>query len=611
MNELLSIQPALIVAIGALLVPLLSRRLSHAVATLSLVAVVAWALLVPEGTGPTYMFMGLEIITVQVDSFTRLMAIIFGAFGASAVAYAYFADTGRRHLLWGLAYVTASLWTVTVGDWLGLIIGWEIMAIASTIFVWLSGGTAVRAGYRYAIAHGIGGSLLMGGIVLYLLSTGLEPTALHFDETGIVGSIEITAAGMTFTLAAVLAGLGIGVNTAMIGLHAWLPDTYPKPHVATSVFLACYTTKSAVYAAYRAFPEGNAILAFVGAAMAIYGASFALAQKDMRRLLSYHIQSQVGIMLAGIGVGSALGVAGAFAHLFNHILYKGLLFMAAGILILKLKEERLDNFGAIGTSAPIALVVFLVGAMSISGVPGFNGFISKGMVMDAADYDFASDLVIFGDFSIDILFWMIVLGSMGTFASFIKFGYYAFLYGDPIEMPDANRGHAVVAGAVAAACIFFGVYYQALVPYLPMAGELELHPYSFDHLLKAGYLAGGGIAIFVLGRPIIDRLHGGFDVDQIADPAAFYGTRSISGGIGGFYNRVNDLVVATGWSLVRTAHDPSTAIRNALPERWHDRYDQRLRQTPGKTGGKLGIGWTVYVAAGVLTLVLTLALFVN
>ncbi len=230
--------------------------------------------------------------------------------------------------------------------------------------------------------------------------------------------------------------------------------------------------------------------------------------------------------------------------------------------------------------------------------------------MDAADYDFASDVVLAG-FSFDILFWMIVLGSMGTFASFIKFGYYAFLQGDPIEMPDANRGHAIVAGSVAAACIFFGIYYQALVAYLPMAGELELDPYSFSHLLKAGYLAGGGILIFVLGKPIISRLHGGFDVDQIYDPVTFYGVRSLSGGLGSIYNGVNTLVVTTGWRLVRSSHDPSASIRSVLPERWHDRYDQRLQQTPGKTGGKLGIGWTIYVAAGVLTLVLTLALFVN
>ncbi|WP_394739830.1 Na(+)/H(+) antiporter subunit D [Natronococcus roseus] len=609
MNELLSIPPALIVAVAALIVPFASRRIAHGVSVVSLLAVVAWALLVPDGVGPTYTFMGLEIIVVAVDDFSRLMAIIFGGFGAAAVAWAYFAGTDNRHLLWGLAYVAPSIWTVTVGDWLGLVVGWEVMAITSTVFVWLSGGTAVRAGYRYALAHGIGGSLLLAGVVLYLFAVDPSPTALHFDGTGI-GGVPIEVAGSTVSLAAVLAGVGIGVNTAMIGLHSWLPDTYPQPHVATSVFLACYTTKTAVYAAYRAFPDGSVVLAFVGAGMAIYGASFALAQKDMRRLLSYHIQSQVGIMLAGIGVGSALGIAGAFAHLFNHILYKGLLFMAAGILILQLKENRLDNFGAVGTSAPIALIVFLIGAMSISGVPGFNGFISKGMVMDAADYDFASDLVIFGDFSIDVLFWMIVIGSMGTFASFIKFGYYAFLYGDPIETTDANLGHAVVSGAVAAACIVFGVYYQALVPYLPMAGELDLHPYSSAHLFKASYLAAGGIAIFVLGKPIMDRLHGGFDVDQLYYPATFYGTRALSGGIGAVYNRVNDLVVGTGWRLVGAVHDPNTAIRGTIPDRWRDAYDRRYEETPGKTGGKLGVGLTVYVAAGVLTLALAVALFI-
>ncbi|SDQ96257.1 Na(+)/H(+) antiporter subunit D [Natronobacterium texcoconense] len=610
MNELLSIPPALIVAAAALIVPFASRRIAHGVSVVSLLAVVAWALLVPDGVGPTYTFMGLEIVTVAVDDFSRLMAIIFGGFGAAAVAWAYFADTDNRHLLWGLAYVAPSLWTVMVGDWLGLVVGWEVMAITSTVFIWLSGGTAVRAGYRYALAHGIGGSLLLAGVVLYLFAADPSPTALHFDGTGISG-VPIPIAGSTVSLAAVLAGVGIGVNTAMIGLHSWLPDTYPQPHVATSVFLCCYTTKSAVYAAYRAFPDGNAVIAFVGAGMAIYGAAFALAQKDMRRLLSYHIQSQVGIMLAGIGVGSALGIAGAFAHLFNHILYKGLLFMAAGILILQLKENRLDNFGAIGTSAPIALVVFLVGAMSISGVPGFNGFISKGMVMDAADYDFPSNVVVFGDFSIDILFWMIVVGSMGTFASFIKFGYYAFLQGDPIETTDANLGHTIVAGTVAAGCVIFGVYYQALFAILPEMGNVgELDPYSLSHLLKAGYLAAGGIAIFVLGRPIIDRLHGGFDVDQIYDPATFYGARAISGGLGNVYNAVNDLVVGTGWRLVGAVHDPNTAIRGAIPSQWTEAYDRRYESTPGKTGGKLGIGLTIYVAAGVLTLALAIALFI-
>ncbi len=600
-DALLSVPPFLFVAAALVLVAFFPRREAHIVTVLALLGTVAWALLVPEGTGPTWTFLGLEVIVVDVNVFSRLMVIIFGAFGAAAVGYAYFADASKRHLMWGLGYVGASLWTVVVGDWLGLIIGWEVMAIASTVFVWLSGGAAIRTGYRYALAHAIGGSLLLAGIALYLFTVGLEPTALHFDGTGIGGmEVEIAAVGTAISIPAALAGLGIGVNAAIIGLHSWLPDTYPSPHVATSVFLACYTTKTAVYAAHRAFPEGNLILAYAGGAMAIYGAAYALAQKDMRRLLSYHIQGQVGFMLAGIGVGSALGVAGGFAHLFNHILYKGLLFMAAGIIILQLGKNKLDKFGAIGTSAPIALTLFLVGALSISGVPGFNGFVSKGMLTDAAEYG-----------GHEPLFWLLVVGGVGTYASFIKFGYYGFLDGERVEMPDAGLGHTVVAGSVAAACVVLGLAYQPLFALLPFADQWSTNPYSSSHVLKALGMGVGGVVAFVAGKPIFDRLHGGIDVNRAHDPAAFYGTRALSGGLGGLYNAVGDSVVATGWTLVGAVHDPGTAIRGVLPSGWRDRYDRRLASTAGKTGFKFGIARTMYVATGLLTVVLAVALFID
>ncbi len=599
MSSLLSVPPALFAALAVCVVPLVSRRIAHAIATVALSAVVAWALVVPEGTGTTVTFIGFELIVVNVDSFSRLMAIIFGAFGASAVGFAYFANASKRHLLWGLGYVTASLWTVMVGDWLGLIAGWEAMAIASTVFVWLSGGDAIRAGYRYALVHALGGSILLAGLLVHLAGVGVSPTALHFDGAGITG-LDVTLAGFQFSLAALLAGIGIGINAAIIGFHSWLPDTYPRPHVATSVFLACYTTKTAVYAAYRAFPDGNLALAYMGGAMAIYGAAFALAQKDMRRLLSYHIQGQVGFMLVGIGVGSSLGIAGAFAHLFNHILYKGLLFMAAGIIIIKLGTEALDKYGAVGTSAPIALGAFLVGALSISGVPLFNGFVSKGLLKEAVTTE-----------GLAILEWMLILGSIGTFASFIKFGYYAFLYGDPIEMPDADLGHTVVAGSVAASCVVLGVFYQPLFAILPFQDQWSLDPYTTGKLLDTATFAIGGLVVFVAGKPLFDRMHGGIDVNRAHDPLAFYGTRGLSGGLGRLYNGVDRRVVATGWQLVAVAQDPAPVIRQRLPAGWRPRYDSRLAAIPGKTGAKLGIGLTVYVATGVLLVFLGLTLGVQ
>ncbi len=591
MNELLSVPPALIVVALLGLSVVLPRKAAYPLSILGLAAVAAWALVVPDGTGPTYQFLGFELLIVDVDQFTRLMVAIFGSFGALAVSFAYFAEMEKRHLFWGLSYVGASLWTVTVGDWLGLVVGWEVMAIASTIFVWLSGGTAVRAGYRYALAHAIGGSLLMAGIVAHLIALGAsvpvsDPTILHFGD------------GVSEGLAAVLIGVGIGINAAIIGFHAWLPDTYAAPTAATSVFLCCYTTKTAVYAFYRAFPDGNIVLAYMGGAMAIYGASYALAQKDMRRLLSYHIQAQVGFMLVGIGIGSTLGIAGGFAHLFNHILYKGLLFVAAGLIILQLGVNKLDEFGALGKSAPITLGAFLIGALSITGVPGFNGFVSKAMLADAAKAESSTLMV------------MLWIGSIGTFASFAKFGYYAFLYGEPIDGDDANLGHGGVVAALAGGCILFGVYYAALLQLLPFGGEVAVDPYYLAKILEVTALAVAGIVFFVLSKPLLDRLHGGVDVNKAHDPLAFYGAKAFSGGFGGLFGAVDRVVVRCARGARTGVYEPSPLISAALPETMADRYDRLVARTPGKTGFKLGIGLTISVASIVLGTILALVLFV-
>jgi len=193
----------------------------------------------------------------------------------------------------------------------------------------------VRAGYRYALFHGIGGTFLLGAVVVHGASMlGSVPAGeifLFSSTTGIHAS------------ATLLAAIGIGVNCGFYLLHTWLPDTYPRPHVAASVFLSVFTTKTAVYVMYRAFPEGGMWLAYLGGFMAVYGAFFALLQYDPRRLLSYHIQAQVGYMLAGLGLRRRPSVTSpsspAGSHLFNNVLYKSLLFMAVGVVIYRTGVE--------------------------------------------------------------------------------------------------------------------------------------------------------------------------------------------------------------------------------------------------------------------------------
>ncbi|MFU8868032.1 Na(+)/H(+) antiporter subunit D [Natronococcus sp.] len=583
---LLAVPPLLVVLLGTALVPFSSRRLGHALAAVTLGIDAVWTLLVPDGTGPTATFLGLEVVLVRVDDASRLVGLALSAFGALAVGYTFLVGTDDRHLLLALAYVGTSLWTVFVGDWLGLALGWELMAVASTLLVWYCGGEAVRAGYRYALVHAIGGGLLLVGVALHWVAVGPSATALQYDGTGISPG-----------LSAIAVGLAVGVNAALIGVHVWLPRTYAAPHVGTSVILSAYTTKVAVYAAYRAFPDGNLALATVGAAMTVYGAAYALAQKDMRKLLAYHIQAQVGYMLAGIGLGSALGVAGGFGHLFNNVLYKGLLFMVAGFVVVRTGKNKLDGFGALGRATPLLFVTFLVAALSITGVPGFNGFVTKGMVLDAA-----------AEADATLLEALLLAGAVGTFVSFMKFGYYAFLEGERASIPDLSPADLVVSAPIAVACVLLGIFYPALFALLPATDAWSTDPYSVAHLYKAVVLAGGSLVAFVVAKPLFGRVAGGRDVDTVRDPFVFRGTRALTGVLERTFARVDGLAARAGWGTVTAVRNPGATIAAALPASLEDRYRDRLDRTPGKSGLKTSVGTTVALAFAALAVALVVAL---
>ena len=192
------------------------------------------------------------------------------------------------------------------------------MAVTSLALIWFGGTTRARmAGLRYIYVHLTGGSLLFSGIAL-LWASG--------------GELTLTRLSLGNGLASGLILAGVLVNAAVPPVHAWLTDAYPEASVTGTVFLSAFTTKTAVYLLIRVFP-GTEALMWAGAVMAVYGALFAVLENDIRRLLSYHIISQVGYMVAGVGMGTALAVNGAAAHAFSHILYKALLLMLSLIHI--------------------------------------------------------------------------------------------------------------------------------------------------------------------------------------------------------------------------------------------------------------------------------------
>ncbi|MDD1671084.1 MAG: hypothetical protein LUQ67_07255, partial [Methanomicrobiales archaeon] len=284
-----------------------------------------------------------------------------------------------------------------------------------------------------------------------------------------------------------------------IPLHTWLPDAYPKAHFAASVFLSVYTTKLAVYLLARAQPP-TLVIAYMGALMAVYGVSFAVFQNDMRRLLSYHIVSQVGYMVAGVGIfcwlggGSEiglLGLNGGMAHVFNNVLYKALLFMAIGVIIWKTGENSLSRIGGLQRKMPVTALVYWVAAFSISGMPLFNGFVSKGMVMLAAE---ETSLVLWA---------LLVIASFGTFLSFLKIGYFAFLRPGKTEASDPPLPMQAAMIGTAVLCIAIGIYPPLLYSILPVS--IAYHAYDPLHIAEALLVLGAAAAFFALaGRRLLE-----------------------------------------------------------------------------------------------------------
>ena len=344
--------------------------------------------------------------------------------------------------------------------------------------------------------------------------------------------------------ATVLIVLGIGVNVAFIPLHTWLPDAYPRANFVASVFLSVYTTKAAVYLLARAQP-GTEYIAFMGAIMAVYGVTFAVFQNDMRRLLSYHIVSQVGYMVTGVGILGWLGAAsligqlgfdGGMAHVFNHILYKALLFMAVGVIIWKTGENLLSRIGGLQKKMPVTALAFWVAAFSISGVPLFNGYVSKGMVLMAAEQT-------------NVWLWVLLeIASFGTFISFLKLGYFAFLRPGNTEASDPPLLMQAAMLGAAVLCILIGIYPQILYGILPY--PTAYLAYDPEHLVSAFLVLGAAaLFFFVAGRKILEPHEASLPDFDVAYRGLAHGITAFAGILQVFFVRVYGSVIAAALTL--------------------------------------------------------------
>ena len=236
-----------------------------------------------------------------------------------AFIFAFYVKRSDQHVA-ALIYIGAALGAVFAGDLISLYVFWEIMAIAST-FVILARRTEKAKGsaFRYLLVHLFGGLLFLAGIAITVSHSG----TIAFDGFDFVTDRH---AGTWLILA------GFLVNAAAPPFSAWLSDAYPEASVTGGLILSAYTTKTAVYALLRGY-DGWEPLIWIGCFMSIYGIIYALLENDMRRILAYSIINQVGFMVCAAGIGGPIAISGATAHAFCHIIYKSLLWMAAGAVL--------------------------------------------------------------------------------------------------------------------------------------------------------------------------------------------------------------------------------------------------------------------------------------
>ncbi len=461
------LHPGILIIFGAFLIPLIRWRTAKKTIFVLLPVLAFFILLMTSfgyfGSLPFVTWkvsvLGKELIFGRIDALSMVFAYVFVIAAICMNIYALHVERDWEHVA-AMLYVGSTLSATFAGDLFTLYIFWETMAISSLFLVWFRRTKAAHdAGFRYLLWHIFGGACLLSGIVMHVINTG---------STEFTNFLSYLGKGFE-SVPYYLMLIGFMLNAAVPPLHAWLPDAYPEATVTGAVYMTAFTTKCAVYTLARAFP-GAELLMWLGAMMAMYGVVFAMIQNDGRRLLSYHIVSQVGYMVCGVGMGTYLALNGAVAHAFCHILYKALLFMGMGAVIEVTGRNKLTDLGGLYKYMPMTFYLYMVGALSISGLPLFSGFVSKTMTVYAS-----------AELHQPIVWFLLEGATIGTFACIaLKLPWNVWFKERKIELTAKEPPKNMLVGMalMASLCIFFGNYpgYRILYGILPYPVEFE--PYE-------------------------------------------------------------------------------------------------------------------------------------
>jgi len=537
MNSLMLVPPFLPLMLGALAAILLRGWLRNAIMLVTPFIGALNLMGFEHGLFWTYEFMGYALEPVRIDKLSLMFGYLFHLASFIAIVYALHIKDTVQHVA-GLAYAASAVGAVFAGDLLTLFVFWELLALTSVFLVWARRtNRAYSSGFRYLIIQVLSGVMLLAGLLIFAQVTG----SLRFDDIGLEhGGIAQIGAWLIF--------FAFGIKCAFPFVHNWLTDAYPEATPTGTIFLASFTTKVAVYAFARGF-AGEEILVWIGVTMACFPIFFAVIENDLRRVLAYSLINQIGFMIVGIGIGTAIALNGAVAHAFNDVIFKGLLMMTMGAVLHMTGKINGSELGGLYKSMPKTTILCMVGAASISAFPLFSGFVSKSMIMSAAVAE-----------GYDVVWLLLLFAAAGVFHhAGIKIPYFAFFAHDSGIRTTEPPTNMLIAMTIAAVlCVIFGTFPQQTV-YALLPWDANYEPYDITHVLTQLQLLFFSALAFVwlnlrnMYPPELPSTN--LDADWFYRKLAPAFLKRFAGAVYGVYTKFEETVIALIKRAVQNSYD--------------------------------------------------------
>jgi len=454
----------LVPPIAVLLMPWASRAgkwaaNALAIASTGLMLCFTLRLIPVVGAGLTFEAYGARF---ALDSVSLLFLIVVNAVAFACMIYAtsYIDHLGGRGKFFALllimvAGLNAMLLTT---DLFSLYVFLEVASIASYVLVAFSlEHDGIESAIKYLLLSAVATSMILLAIALIYMNTG----TLEFDALKSMLAAQGALPGIFLLPGALFIG-GFGLKAALMPFHAWLPDAHPSAPAPISAMLSGVVIKVAgVYALTRIFfyifpgiGQVQTVFLILGTLSMIAGAVLAYFQRDFKRMLAYSSISQIGYIIIGLGLGNMLGLVGALFHVFNHALFKSLLFLNSGAVQYRLHTRDIEEMGGLENRMPVTSITSVFGTLSIAGVPPFNGFWSKLFIILGA--------LAAGQVLIAVLGILISIFTLGYFLIIqrkVFFGKLNVKWSDIREAPFAMSCAVIL---LAAACLFTGVFFHSV-----------------------------------------------------------------------------------------------------------------------------------------------------